>query len=152
MILYLHSILRYLVLILAAVVAIQSLIGLVSKGTFKKGNRMTALFLMIGCDVQLLLGFILYYTKVIGTGMLSGGNVMKDPYIRFYAMEHAVSMILGIVLVHLAFRVAKKTMDDGAKFKKILIFSGLAFVLFFAMIPWEGKKNVGRPNIPQLNA
>jgi hypothetical protein len=148
--LFLHSALRYFILIFAVMVALQSLVGMMGKKEFKKGNKQVALSLLIFCDLQLILGALLYYYKVIASGMLSAGNVMKDTYSRFYAVEHSVAMILGIVLVHVCYNAAKKNMDADRKFKRMFWCSFLALGMFTAMIPWQGKPVVGRPNIPQM--
>ena len=151
-ILYVHSILRYFILLFAIVVVIQSLVGLMGKKKFQKPNKMIALFLLIFCDLQLLLGVVLYYYKLVTSGMLQGGNVMKDPYIRFYAVEHSVSMIVAIILVHVGYSFIKKNVDDDRKFKRLFWCSFAALAIFLAMIPWEGKQVVGRPNIPVMQA
>ena len=149
--LFLHSILRYFILLFALIVTVQSLIGMMGKKRFMKINKQMLLVLMIFCDIQLLLGFVLYYTKIIATGVLSGGGVMKDTYSRFYAVEHTVAMIIGIVCVHLAYMFAKQNMDNDRKFRKLFWCSFIALGVFMAMIPWEGKQVVGRPNIPHLS-
>ncbi|MES2703802.1 MAG: hypothetical protein V4649_14270 [Bacteroidota bacterium] len=147
---FVHSILRYLILLLAFVVVVQSLVGMMGKKKFQGGNKRPALILLICCDLQLLLGLVLYYLRVISGGMLGSGHVMKDPYTRFYAVEHSVSMILAIVLVHLGYAVTKKNIDDDRKFRRLFWYVFIALVIFVAMIPWEGKQLVGRPNIPVL--
>jgi hypothetical protein len=149
--LYFHSILRYFILFFAVVVAVQSLIGMMGKKEFKKPNKIAALMLMIFCDMQLLVGIILYYTFVIASGMLSAGNVMKDAGPRFWAVEHAFGMIVAIVLVHVGYATAKKNIDSEKKFKRLFWCSFIALALFVAMIPWEGKQVVGRPNVPVLH-
>lgn len=149
--LYFHSILRYLILLFALIVVVQSLVGMMGKKEFKKSNRTTALVLLICCDLQLLMGLVLYYFKVYAGGLLGGGDVMSDPYKRFYAVEHSIGMIVAVVLVHLGYNVTKKNMDDDRKFKRLFWFVFIALAIFVATIPWEGKQLVGRPNIPHLN-
>lgn len=148
----LHSLLRYFILLFALIVAIQSLVGMMRKGTFKKTNKQMALALLIFCDLQLVFGLLLYYYKVMGTGILASGNVMKDPYNRFYAVEHSVGMIVAIILVHIGYSVTKKNLDSDRKFKRLFWCSFIALGIFMAMIPWEGKQVVGRPNIPHIGA
>ena len=152
-ILYFHSILRYLILLFALIVVVQSLVGMMGKKKFKSSNKQTALVLLICCDIQLLFGFILYYFRVYGAGLLNGGDVMKDPYKRFWVVEHSVGMTVAIILVHMGYTITKKNMDDDRKFKRIFWFIFVALAIFVATIPWEGKPGgVGRPNIPHLNA
>jgi hypothetical protein len=149
-ILFLHSILRYFILLFAVVVTVQSLVGMMGKKKFKSVNKQLALALLIFCDLQLVLGFVLYYTSIVAKGVLSAGNVMKDVYTRFYAVEHTVAMVLAIVLVHVGYSVTKKNMDDDRKFKRLFWCSFIALGIFMAMIPWQGKQVVGRPNIPHM--
>lgn len=148
--LFLHSILRYFILAFALAVAALSLVGMMGKKEFRKSHKQLALGLMIFCDIQLLLGIVLYYQKIIASGVLSAGNVMKDTYSRFYAVEHSVSMVIAIVLVHVGYSVTKKNMDADRKFKRLFWCSFIALGIFMAMIPWEGKQVVGRPNIPHM--
>jgi uncharacterized membrane protein len=150
--LYTHSVLRYFVLIAALIVVIQSLAGFLGKKQFKDGNKRMALILLILCDVQLLLGLALYFMKGWFGVLTSGGNVMKDPYSRFFAVEHAFSMIVGIVLVHIGYSMSKKNIDADRKFKRLFWCVFVALACFMAMIPWAGKQVVGRPNIPSLQA
>jgi hypothetical protein len=148
----LHSLLRYFILLFALVVAVQSLAGMMGKRAFKKMNKQGALALLIFCDLQLVLGLVLYDYTVIQAGMLSSGKVMKDPYMRFYAVEHSVAMIIAIILVHVGYAVTKKNIEDDRKFKRLFWCSFIALGIFMAMIPWEGKQVVGRPNIPHLGS
>ncbi len=149
---FFHSIMRYLVLLFAVIVVIQSLMGMLGKKKFLKSNKMPALMLLIFCDLQLVMGLLLYYTSIISRGVLSSGMVMKDTYNRFFAVEHSVSMIVAIVLVHVGYSTIKKNIDDGSKFKRLFWCSFVALSLMMAMIPWANKQVVGRPNIPVMPA
>ena len=151
-ILYLHSILRYFILFFAIIVVIQSMVGMLGKKKFQKTNRITALFLLIFCDLQLLFGIILYYFKLIVTGVIHSPTLMKDAYSHFYVVEHSTSMVIAIILVHIGYNTAKKNIDDDRKFKRLFWCSFVALAIFLAMIPWEGKQVVGRPNFPTMPA
>lgn len=149
---YLHSILRYFILLAAAIVVLQSIVGVLGKKKFQKINKQIALFLLIFCDLQLVIGGLLYYYKVVEGGLLSGGGMMKDTYRRFYGMEHAVAMVIAIALVHVGYSVTKKNIDDDRKFSRLFWCSFISLVLFTAMIPWQGRQVVGRPNIPHMGS
>lgn len=149
-VLYIHSILRYFILIFAAVVSVQCLIGMLQKKRFAKSNRMPALLLLIFCDMQLLLGFVLYYYKMIASNVLGSGNVMGDTYKRFFGVEHSVSMIIAIVLVHVGYSITKKNIAYDRKFKRLFWCSFVALAIFMAMTPWAAKQVVGRPNVPVM--
>ncbi len=148
---YLHSILRYFILLFALIVAFQSIFGLLGKRKFHKLNKQVALVLLIFCDLQLLIGGLLYYYKVLGAGYFSQGGVMSDTYRRFYAVEHGVGMVIAILLVHIGYSVTKKNWDADRKFKRLFWCSFLALVLFTVMTPWQSRQLVGRPNVPHLS-
>lgn len=145
----LHNVLRYFVLIFTMIVAVQSLLGFTQKKTFGKNNRLMALFMMISCDVQLLAGLAVYY---LGGHllMLKTGTAVANHYNRFYSIEHPAGMIIGIVLVHVAYSIAKKSMDDVRKFKRMFWYSFIALFLFMAQTPWPSKKDVGKPMLPGM--
>lgn len=144
-----HSILRYFVIILTLVVAIQSVIGIQKKGQFVKGNRLAALFMLISCDLQLLAGLAVYY---LGGHLLliQKGQAMANRASRFFALEHPLAMVIGIVLVHFAYNTAKKTLPDGKKFSRIFWASFVALFLFVSQTPWPYKKDTGRPWLPGM--
>ncbi len=146
-VLLIHSILRYLVLIATLVVAVQSVISMTSKKALGKGNKMAALMMMIMCDLQLLVGLAVY---MFGNqaSHFADKSAFKDSYTRFYALEHPVGMILGIVLVHVGYSRLKKNWPDEKKSKQLFWCSFLALFIFFYQTPWPYKKLVGRPYLP----
>lgn len=120
------------------------------KKAFMPGDKKTALFLMISCDVQLLLGLALYFMKGWFNVLTSGGGFMKLPVQRFFAMEHAVGMIIAIVLVHIGYSATKKNIADSAKFKKLFWFTLVALIVIFATIPWPFREAIARPLFPGM--
>ncbi|MBC7552971.1 MAG: hypothetical protein H7257_03225 [Taibaiella sp.] len=139
-----HSLLRYVVLLFTVIVALQSLMGMIGKKEFTGANRKMALFMMISCDVQLLIGLAVYITGGF-MGMSKTGFPDVDHYNRFYGMEHPASMIVAIILIHLAYFTAKKSIDSVRKYKRMFWYSFIALMLFMAMIPWPGRLVVGKP-------
>ena len=75
--------------------------------------------------------------------------MMKDPYLRFFQMEHPVSMILAIVLITLGHGMAKKAVSDEVKYKKALRYFILALLLILAAVPWPFRE-IGRPWFPGM--
>lgn len=151
--LHLHSLLRWVTIILAVAAVIKSLSGLLGKRSFAGSDRKISLFFMISMDIQLLVGLVLYFTGAWGFQNISNngmGNVMKDPAGRFYGMEHGVGMILAIVFAHIAFKATKKSLGDEATFKKVFLFSVLSLVVMLAMIPWPGREAIGRALFPGM--
>jgi len=144
----LHSIFRYVVLLTTLIVFVQSLMGMMGKKEFTPGNRKGALFMMISCDIQLLLGLVVYMMGGFASGLGNGG--MANHYSRFYGMEHPLSMVIAIVLVHVGYSAAKKNTGSDRKFKVLFWCSLLALLIFLAMTPWAGRADIGKPMFPSF--
>lgn len=136
--LHLHSTLRYVILILLIIATIKSFIGWLGKKQYTKGDHQISLFLMIAAHLQLLVGFVLYYTNGWLASFSNGmGSVMKDATVRFWAVEHLVAMLLAIVLITLGRSRTKRKKDNIAKFKTQSIYFLLALVIVLYAIPWS---------------
>jgi hypothetical protein len=116
------------------------------KRAYTAADNKSNLFFMISCDIQLLLGLILYFSNAWFEKLKSGmGAAMKDPFVRFFTVEHALMMIIAWILVHAGRTSVKRATTDAAKHKKMLIFFGLAFLLILAAIPWPFRTEIARP-------
>ena len=151
--LHLHNLLRWIILILLILSIYKSYIGMSSKKPFEASDKKIWLFTMIAAHITLLLGL---YQWLLGRyGILSyvkpeGISMMKDPYLRFFQMEHPVSMILAIVMITLGHGMAKKNVDDAVKYKKAFRYFLLALVLIIVAVPWPYRQLVGRPLFPGM--
>jgi heme A synthase len=142
-ILLLHSWLRWLALA-AGVGATFAAFGK-STDAIRTAERWGRIF-MIALDVQMLLGLLLYgvLSPYTAAAMKDFGAAMRDPTLRFWAVEHLTMMVLAVVLVHVGRVLARKTADAGKKRTRLLVCFGLAVVLIVLGIPWPGTAN-GRP-------
>ncbi len=147
--LHLHNFLRWLVLLFAIWTIINSMSGMGGGKSFTAKDKRPALFLMISADIQLLLGLFLYFNKGWFNVLTSGGFMGKTAQ-RFWAMEHMVGMIIGIVFIHLGYSVVKKNIDDAKKFKKLFWFTLVGLLVILATIPWPFREIVGRPLFPGM--
>jgi hypothetical protein len=130
-----HSHTRWLVLV-AGLLAI--LIPFLNN-SLSKSSKLPGLVFMIFCDIQLLVGLLLYFgdspfgIKAFSEGM---GHVMKTGFLRKIAVEHFILMLAALTLVHIGYSKVKNA-DTAAKVKKTsLIFFGIALLLILAGIPW----------------
>ena len=144
-VLILHNLLRWAVVILGLWTLINALTGYFGKRSYSANDNRSNLFFMISCDIQLLIGLVLYVNNGWFNRLKDMGNNMKDPYLRFFTMEHLTLMLVAWVLVHIGRATVKKADTDAAKHKKMLIFFGLAIVLIIAAIPWPFRQAIGRP-------
>lgn len=151
--LHLHNLLRWIILILLLLSIFKSYSGMITKKAFVTSDKKIWLFTMIASHITLLLGL---YQWLLGRyGIFSfvkpeGVSMMKDPYLRFFQMEHPVSMILATVLVTLGYGMAKKNVDDIIKYKKAFRYFLLALVLILVAVPWPFRELVARPLLPGM--
>lgn len=144
-ILIIHNLLRWAVVLFGVWTLINGLTGYFGKRSFTANDNRSSLFFMISCDIQLLIGLILYFNDGWFARLKDLGNNMKDPYTRFFTMEHLTMMLLAWVLVHVGRASVKKAGTDATKHKKMLIFFGLAILLILASIPWPFREAIARP-------
>jgi hypothetical protein len=152
-IVHLHNFLRWAVLLFGVLTIFQAMSGMSSGKTFTAGNKRNALFFMISCDIQLVLGLLLYFMGPWGIKNIQNvgmGEAMKDPVSRFFGVEHMLGMIIAIALVHIGYSASKKAATDAAKFKKLFWFSLIAILVMVITIPWPFREGLGRPLFPGM--
>jgi uncharacterized membrane protein SirB2 len=133
---HLHSTLAYVAL-LALVVAVVML-WIASRGgkPFLKTEKRWALIGLISAHLQLVIGLVLYFVSHVGYSNLSG-EVMGDKIGRLYALEHPLTMIIGIIFITLGYARAKRASEDKRKYKFLVLFYGLGLLLILLRIPWH---------------
>ncbi len=127
----LHSLNRFVLLILLLVVIGKSLMGWLNKSPFEKGDDKLSLFLFISTHTQLLLGLILYFVSPI---VIFSGASMKDPAARYWLVEHGTGMLIAIVLISLGRILSKKLSDSTAKHKRMFVYNIVAFLVIIVII------------------
>lgn len=150
--LVIHNILRWAILLFGLWAVFAALGAVISKRGYKSSDNKVSLFFMIGCDIQLLLGLYLYFSGMwfdrVKTDM---SGVMKDAAMRFFAVEHALMMIIAWLLVHVGRSMVKRADTDAQKHKRTLIYFGIALLLILAMIPWPFRQpGIARQLFPQF--
>lgn len=143
--LVLHNLIRWLILIFAFWTVINAISGLTSKREYSSSDGRSNFFFMLGMDIQLLIGLILYFSNGWFESLKHLGESMKDPMVRFFTMEHSVMMIIAWILVHAGRVSVKKASTSKAKFKKTLLFFGIALLIILIAIPWPFREAVARP-------
>ena len=144
-ILVLHNILRWAVLLFGLWTVFSAMSGIAGKKSYTTADSRSNFFFMLSCDIQLLLGLILYFTNSWFDRLKDLGNNMKDANSRFFTMEHGLLMIIALILVHVGRVSVKKAGTPAAKHKRTLLYFGLALVLILAAIPWPFREAIARP-------
>ena len=145
-VLFLHSWIRWLLLILSVIVVFRSLSGWIKKSEYKKSDNLGSAILVGLFDIQLLLGLLLYFvlSPLTSAAFNDFGKAMQDPALRFWAVEHIFIMVLAVIVAHLGRNFSKKASDDHSKFRIQSIYFLLSIILIFSMIPWHESARLFR--------
>jgi hypothetical protein len=147
----LHNLLRWAVLLCGLWAIINALAGIINKRNYTLADTRSNFFFMLSCDIQLSLGLVLYFANSWFGRLKDLGNNMKDANNRFFTMEHALLMITAWILVHVGVTSVKRAPTPPAKYKRSLIFFGLAILIILAAIPWPFREAIARPLLRWFN-
>lgn len=138
--LHAHSVGRWIVLLLLLFAIINSLLA-GNRPYIRSDNRL-GLLLTIFADLMLLIGIYLYFVGQYGYKLMQNGMgaAMKDPYSRFFAVEHLAGMLIAIILIHIGKAQGKRPIGDRAKHKRTMIFYLVALLIILASIPWPFRE------------
>lgn len=149
---HLHSVLRWIILLLLLVAIFKSLAD--RNKAFTPGHRKTGLFLLIAADVMFVVGIYQWIAGPWGLKSIqtNGMNmVMKNPTLRFFAIEHLIGMIIAISMIHIGYSFAKKNIPDSTKHKRTLLFYSLALLVILIFVPWPFRTvGAGRAWFPGM--
>ncbi|MFM2338554.1 MAG: hypothetical protein RL115_1747 [Bacteroidota bacterium] len=131
--LHLHSLLRWVILVLLLLTLIQAF-------GKKQVAKPTSLWLMIASHTMLLIGV---YQLIAGTfGIIKGvpgvKEIMNNTTYRFYLIEHPLMMFVSIILITIARGKLKKNNYSAAAWMLLV-----ALLLILAAIPWPFRDVVG---------
>ena len=73
--------------------------------------------LVIALGLQMLVGLLLYFVFSPLTKAALGdfAGAMKDPLMRFWAVEHVFGMIIGVALAHVGMTRARRAATDALR-------------------------------------
>jgi len=138
--LVIHSWLRWVV-VFGGIAALGGAVGgLTTRRDWQPADQLRGLIFTIALDVQFLVGLVLYagLSPVTRAAFGDMGAAMRDPALRFYAVEHSVAMIAALALVHVGRVRIRKATDTAVRHRTALVFFGLALLIVLLMIPWPG--------------
>lgn len=119
----LHSLWRWMVLLVVTVALVRGLIGWLRGGAWTGNDRILALVAVSALDIQLILGLLLYGT----TKSWNAGT--------FIAYIHPLVMLAAIVVAHITSSRIRKTTEARGKFRTLAIGLIVAVFLITAAIP-----------------
>lgn len=136
--LHLHSLLRWIFLMLLVFTVAWYFISMIQKSEYNKMAKNLGLFTMILAHLQLVIGLVLYFVSpTVQVALADMAAAMKDANLRFWAIEHILTMILGIIFVTLGYSLSKRAKTAASKYKSGFIFFGLGLFLILLRFPWD---------------
>lgn len=134
----LHNTWRWVVLVIAILTVVTAWLGWLGKRSWSDRDRRLGSLTAISMDIQLLLGFLLYFLGEWGFKVLRQGMevVRSSADYRFFALEHLAVMLVAVVFAHLGSILPKKVADSTAKYRRAAIWFTLMLLLLFFGTPW----------------
>ncbi|MBN1994537.1 MAG: hypothetical protein JW953_17700 [Anaerolineae bacterium] len=138
-VLLLHSIFRWLVLIVGVITVAISLGGWFSKSDWTRTNEKMGLAYVSLVDMNVLLGFLLYLflSPITKVAFANFGAAMGDNVLRFFAVEHIFGMIVALIVAHIGRVLTKKASEPLKKHRTAVIWYTLSLLVMLVMIPWD---------------
>lgn len=132
-----HSLVPYLFLLLMVLVLVMSFRSL-GTGRVTLKQISLARVTMILAHIQFLFGLALLFLGDSAKGAMSlgMGQIMSTAELRLRFVEHPMMMLLGIALITIGFSRAKRSSNDKAKNRNILLFYGIGFLIILSRIPY----------------
>ena len=136
---FIHSWLRWVVLLLGLVVIIRSYIGWFGNKNYLKSDNTLSIVLVALFHTQLILGLLLYFffSPIIKSAFQDFGLAMKDSQLRYWAVEHIFIMILSIGIAQFGRIRIKRVHTAVGKHRNAAIYFTMAFILIISRIPWD---------------
>ncbi len=145
----LHSIGRWFALLLPVVVLQRASRAAIVRSPETPLDRRLLLAATIALDVQALFGLLLWLgvspLGVAGIGRTPG--LMKNPVLRYWAVEHGPVLLVALLTFHALAASAKKLEDATSRHRRVAIAAGVVVLAILATMPWPGLP-YGRPLLP----
>ncbi len=143
---FLHSTLRWLVLISLIVSLYRAYCGYSQKAIFTKTDNAVRHWTATIAHLQLMIGITLYFQSPIISYFLKNFNTAKENFdLLFFGLIHSTLMLVAMIIITIGSALAKRKTLDNEKFKTILVWYGLALTLIFIAIPWPFSPFANRP-------
>ncbi len=134
-----HSYNRYLILVALAFVLFRSIAGWLGKKPYEKPDNIAAAALLGLCHLQLLLGLILYFISPRVQIVLANWSAFDGKsWEKYFAMEHAASMFIAIVLIQLGRTFSKRAIAAEQKHRTVATYTIIAVLLIVGTLAHKG--------------
>ena len=137
-ILFLHSWLRWLVVASAIVVVVFAWRARAAGRDYTRADDRRGLVFIIALDLQVTLGLTLYLflSPFSAAGFQDPASAMRSSVLRFFLIEHAVSMILALVAAHVGRVRTRRASVGREKHQRAASGTLIALLCVLVGIPW----------------
>ncbi len=137
--LFFHSLLRWLVLLAVGAAGLVALAAWVRQAPVMNWHRALAIWAMIFCHAQVLLGLALYFMRFESFRRLARDQMM------YWKFGHAGIMLAAVALVTIGRLASQRAFAERAKHARVAMFYLAAWALMLAYTPWPGTAmGIGR--------
>jgi cytochrome bd-type quinol oxidase subunit 2 len=144
-----HSVFRYLLLIVLLVTIYLAWEGRLLNRKYTKTNRILAGATSGISHIQLLLGFSLYIQSPVAQGFWTQKSFQWSDNL-FFGFVHFTLMSVAIIVITIGAALAKRETDDKKRFKIIFQYFIFALVIILIAIPWPFSPLAQRPFIREF--
>jgi hypothetical protein len=137
-VLFLHSLLRWAVLLAAVVALARALAGWRGARPWTRPDDVVGAIAVGLLDVQLVLGLILYafLSPTSRAFFADPGPAMANASLRFFAVEHAFAMVVALVVGHLGRVLSRRTTTPRLRHRNAFVAALVVLVVLLIGIPW----------------
>ncbi|MDQ3395734.1 MAG: hypothetical protein M3512_16730 [Bacteroidota bacterium] len=137
-ILIIHSWTRWFVLIFALIAIIKAFRGWQGNLKFEKSDSSIGGMFVGTMHLQVLLGLLLYFWLSPDTDIAFSdfGAAMKNPTLRFWAVEHIIGMVIAVVVAQVGRNKSKTATEDIQKHRKTFIYYLISIVIVLLSMPY----------------
>jgi hypothetical protein len=144
--LFLHGIVRWLVLILLIWSVFAAWRGYQGRRPFTKTVNALRHWTATAAHIQLVIGIVLYvkspFVKMYFMGPANGGKT-SDGF--FFGILHIALMLSAIAVLTVGSALAKRKTADRDRYSTMLLWFTMALLLIFLAIPWPFSPLSQRP-------
>ncbi len=138
LLLWLHSVTRWIVLLGGVAALGTAYSGLFSKRNYSGVDKATGVFFTAVFGLQVVLGLILYFISPWGLQALFALDTAGDnrALLIFFGVYHITMMLVALVVAQLGYSRAKRAATDRLAFRNAAIGYTVGLLLVFLAIPW----------------
>lgn len=141
--LYLHSLFRWLVLLSLVCAIYRAWWGYATHRTFTGTDNSIRHWTATIAHIQLMLGFVLYFKSPFTGAPLK--QTLQSIDLSFFSIIHLSMMVIAIMLITIGSGLSKRKAADQEKFRTMLLWFSIALFIILFAIPWPFSPFAHRP-------